>query len=108
MWYGTKELLRQLKINRFLSNVKGEIHFRHRLMAGDSGIVNLYKNYYGSSNSGVVSNPDKNKNPGIINDNDNSTDNKNPSPNNLYSDISGNWAEKYINELSKEGIITGR
>lgn len=51
VWYGTSELQRQLAINKADSNIKGEIHFRYKLMANDSNIVNLYKTYYAAGNS---------------------------------------------------------
>lgn len=51
VWYGTSELQRQLAINKADSNIKGEIHFRYKLIANDSNIVNLYKTYYAAGNN---------------------------------------------------------
>ncbi len=67
VWYGTSELQRQLAINKADSNIKGEIHFRYKLMANDSNIVNLYTTYYanggnGGSSAATPNDPDAGKN----------------------------------------------
>lgn len=49
VWYGTSELQRQLAVNKADKNIKGEIHFRYKLMVNDQNIVDLYKNYYADS-----------------------------------------------------------
>ena len=127
-WYGTSELARQMTLNRSLPNVKGEIHFRHKLMVSDSKIVNFYKNYYGKNNhsapdqgnnskgnnssNGVITekpnsdNGNKGNNGGVVNDNGNTSVTK-PSTSHKYTDIKGSWAEPYITELSDAGIISG-
>lgn len=47
-WYGTSELVRQLDLNRTMSNVSGEIHFRYKLIANDGALSSMYTSYYGS------------------------------------------------------------
>lgn len=49
VWYGTSELQRQLAVNKADKNIKGEIHFRYKLMKNDRNIVDLYKDYYADS-----------------------------------------------------------
>lgn len=77
VWYGTSELQRQLAVNKADSGIKGEIHFRYKLMVSDSSIVNLYKTYYAGSsnpsngNSGANGNSSENN--GSSNNNNNST-----------------------------------
>ena len=84
VWYGTSELSRQLAVNRSLPNVKGEIHFRHKLMTSDSGIVNLYKNHYGNNNSQVT---DNGNNSAVNNGNNSAVNNGNSTGNNVSDGV---------------------
>lgn len=83
VWYGTSELKRQLAINKADSNIKGEIHFRYKLMANDSNIVNLYKTYYAagnSSNGGGTSPSDPSAGNNSSNNNSGGNNNNNTAP----------------------------
>lgn len=121
VWYGTDELKRQLEINKKDKNISGEIHFRYKLMADDSRIVDLYKDYYkdaaGGESTGSNDNPE---NPGqtdtpVTPENPGQTDApsapSNPPDDNNSSeklfDIKGHWAELYIRSLESKGIISG-
>ena len=83
VWYGTSELKRQLAINKADSNIKGEIHFRYKLMVNDSNIVNLYKTYYAagnSSNGGGTSPSDPSAGNNSSNNNSGGNNNNNTAP----------------------------
>ena len=83
VWYGTSELQRQLAINKADSNIKGEIHFRYKLMANDSNIVNLYKTYYAAgnnSNGGGTSPSDPSGGNNSSNNNSGGNNNNNTAP----------------------------
>lgn len=83
VWYGTSELQRQLAINKADSNIKGEIHFRYKLMANDSNIVNLYKMYYAAgnnSNGGGTSPSDPSGGNNSSNNNSGGNNNNNTAP----------------------------
>lgn len=76
VWYGTSELKRQLEINKDDKNIKGEIHFRYKLMANDQSIVDMYKDYYAdSAQSGENNIDNNNENNGNNNSNNNSNTN---------------------------------
>ena len=102
IWYGTSELQRQLAINKADSNIKGEIHFRYKLMANDSSIVNLYTTYYanggnGGSSAAAPSDPDAGKNNSSDNtDSGNNNDNTATAPSSDPNAINITVNGKYI------------
>ncbi|MCD7854330.1 MAG: family 10 glycosylhydrolase [Clostridiales bacterium] len=51
VWYGTDEISRQLALNRQISKISGEIHFRYGLVKGNSTMANFLTSYYGSGTS---------------------------------------------------------
>ncbi len=53
VWYGTSELKRQMDLNRTISGISGEIHFRYRLMQEDANIPAFLADYYAVGNNGT-------------------------------------------------------
>ncbi|MCD8089687.1 MAG: family 10 glycosylhydrolase, partial [Clostridiales bacterium] len=54
VWYGTDEISRQLALNRQISKITGEIHFRYGLIESNSQMKSFLTSYYGSTSSQIT------------------------------------------------------
>jgi len=58
-WYGIEEIKRQIELNRGISEVTGEIHFRYKFLAENQELFNYYNEIYSGLSYGVESEPEK-------------------------------------------------
>ena len=103
-WYGTAELERQMKLNRSISGISGEIHFRYRLIESDAQISSFLRDYYGEEPS-----EDPSEEPG-----ENPDDNPAGDPEegqqgeNEFSDVSADsWYYNAVSYVTSEGLMKG-
>lgn len=103
-WYGTAELERQMNLNRSISGISGEIHFRYRLIESDAQISSFLRDYYGEEPS-----EDPSEEPG-----ENPDDNPAGDPEegqqgeNEFSDVSADsWYYNAVSYVTSEGLMKG-
>ena len=103
-WYGTAELERQMILNRSISGISGEIHFRYRLIESDAQISSFLRDYYGEESS-----EDPSEEPG-----ENPDDNPAGDPEegqqgeNEFSDVSADsWYYNAVSYVTSEGLMKG-
>lgn len=103
-WYGTAELERQMNLNRSISGISGEIHFRYRLIESDAQISSFLRGYYGEEPS-----EDPSEEPG-----ENPDDNPAGDPEegqqgeNEFSDVSADsWYYNAVSYVTSEGLMKG-
>ncbi len=103
-WYGTAELERQMNLNRSISGISGEIHFRYRLIESDAQISSFLRDYYGEEPS-----EDPSEEPG-----ENPDDNPAGDPEegqqgeNEFSDVSADsWYYNTVSYVTSEGLMKG-
>ena len=103
-WYGTAELERQMNLNRSISGISGEIHFRYRLIESDAQISFFLRDYYGEEPS-----EDPSEEPG-----ENPDDNPAGDPEegqqgeNEFSDVSADsWYYNAVSYVTSEGLMKG-
>lgn len=103
-WYGTAELERQMNLNRSISGISGEIHFRYRLIESDARISSFLRGYYGEEPS-----EDPSEEPG-----ENPDDNPAGDPEegqqgeNEFSDVSADsWYYNAVSYVTSEGLMKG-
>lgn len=103
-WYGTAELERQMNLNRSISDISGEIHFRYRLIESDAQISSFLRDYYGEEPS-----EDPSEEPG-----ENPDDNPAGDPEegqqgeNEFSDVSADsWYYNAVSYVTSEGLMKG-
>lgn len=103
-WYGTAKLERQMNLNRSISGISGEIHFRYRLIESDAQISSFLRDYYGEEPS-----EDPSEEPG-----ENPDDNPAGDPEegqqgeNEFSDVSADsWYYNAVSYVTSEGLMKG-
>lgn len=91
-WYGTAELERQMNLNRSISGISGEIHFRYRLIESDAQISSFLSDYYGKEPS---EEPGENPEEGQQEENE-------------FSDVSADsWYYDAVSYVTSEGLMKG-
>lgn len=96
VWYGTAELERQMNLNRSISGISGEIHFRYRLIENDPEISSFLSEYY-RENTGE--NPEET--PGDEPDGGQGQQT-------LFSDVSAeSWYRDAVSYVTAKGLMKG-
>jgi uncharacterized lipoprotein YddW (UPF0748 family) len=88
-WYGTTAIAAQLALNKTISEVAGEVHFRYRFLADNKDLWNLYRSEY----AGADAPPDAESLAWLAR---------------LPAAERTHWAAKYYGKLGAMGIVTGK
>ncbi|MCD8214915.1 MAG: family 10 glycosylhydrolase [Clostridiales bacterium] len=115
VWYGTDEISRQLSLNRSISKITGEIHFRYGLVKGNSQMANFLTSYYGSTSSEVTAAPAQNTETAAeaaaeaVTEAAAETTAAAPVTSASFTDMTDyyNWAKEAVNTLVSQGIVSG-
>ena len=103
-WYGTAELERQMNLNRSISGISGEIHFRYRLIESDAQISSFLRDYYGEEPSEHPS-EEPGENP---DDNPAGDPEEGQQGENEFSDVSADsWYYNAVSYVTSEGLMKG-
>lgn len=115
VWYGTDEISRQLSLNRSISKITGEIHFRYGLVKGNGQMANFLTSYYGSTSSEVTAAPAQNTETAAeaaaeaVTEAAAETMAAAPVTSASFTDMTDyyNWAKEAVNTLVSQGIVSG-
>ncbi len=103
-WYGTAELERQMNLNRSISGISGEIHFRYRFIESDAQISSFLRDYYGEEPSEDPS-EEPSENP---DDNPAGDPEEGQQGENEFSDVSADsWYYNAVSYVTSEGLMKG-
>lgn len=118
VWYGTDEISRQLALNRQISKISGEIHFRYGLVKGNTVMANFLTSYYGggstepateATTAAAVTEAATSAPAETITEAVTETTTKAPVTDANFSDMTAyyNWAKEAVNTLVSQGVVSG-